>query len=73
VFTPGQVVFDQPETNDRTLQESGPKTFLLKNVEQFVYDDLSAGQRGFNRNVERHVQTIIEHFKETYPKRSEIV
>jgi hypothetical protein len=49
-------------------KEPVSKDFLFHNVEGFVFDDISSGQRGFERNIDRLCNRLIQYFSEEYPK-----
>ena len=49
-------------------KEEVTKDFLFHDVEGFVFDDISSGQRGFERNIDRLCNRLIQYFSDEYPK-----
>lgn len=51
------------------LEEISQHKYLFQEME--IFDDISKGQRGFNRNIARLGNQLIQFYKKNYPREAE--
>ena len=55
---------------DEIIDNSKGKEYLFEGFE--LVEDVTIGQRGFNRNVDRLANILIGHYQQRYPKMYEV-
>ena len=59
----------KPSDDPKELSDAKERNYLFQDLE--VFDDISKGQRGYNRNIDRLSNQLIQYYKKNYPRDAE--